>query len=229
MWLLEKKCKLTRYGLNGGSTLRARRSSQFIWRKNGWALEIQWRQQGFYYFMTTTRFSNRRSRFQRYCIETQMNTLTHCIHTVATQLPADSFTWISAASPGAAPRRNEAFRFSSWKRKGSETQSSCSRGEEWELSKAWSRRKANITHLFQEVPGILREVRRKAEFAFQDFVNRLFSVFSGKRGLWKSSRTQTTVGNSSFRHGITTSCTSFSDETMGLISVHLLLLSACHT
>lgn len=33
---------LTRYGLNGGSTLRARRSSQLMWRKNGWALETQW-------------------------------------------------------------------------------------------------------------------------------------------------------------------------------------------
>lgn len=33
------KDELTRKGLNGGSTLRARRSSQFICRKNRWAWE----------------------------------------------------------------------------------------------------------------------------------------------------------------------------------------------
>lgn len=42
------KDELTRKGLNGGSTLRERRSSQFICRKNGWAcgqqclLEYYW-------------------------------------------------------------------------------------------------------------------------------------------------------------------------------------------
>lgn len=40
----KKKRGLTRKGLNGGSTLRARRSSQFMCRKNGWALEIQQQQ-----------------------------------------------------------------------------------------------------------------------------------------------------------------------------------------
>ena len=38
---IKKKKNLTRYGLNGGSTLRAKRSSQFVCRKNGWALETQ--------------------------------------------------------------------------------------------------------------------------------------------------------------------------------------------
>lgn len=42
---------------------------------------------------------------------------THCMCTLVTVLPTRIFTWTSAASPGPAPSRNEAFRFSSWKTK----------------------------------------------------------------------------------------------------------------
>lgn len=38
-------------------------------------------------------------------------------------------------------------------------------------------------YLFQKVPGFLREVRRKAEFAFEDLVDGLLSVFASERRL----------------------------------------------
>lgn len=39
------------------------------------------------------------------------------IYTFMTPLSTDVFTWTSAASPGPAPSRSEAFRFSSWRKK----------------------------------------------------------------------------------------------------------------
>lgn len=103
------------------------------------------------------------------------------------------FTWTSAASPGAAPSRSEAFRFSSWKKKFwlsvfcPQTHFSWHRSEKISIT----------THLFQEVPGFLCEVRRKAEFAFQDFVNRLFSVFTSERRLGKQRRKLSLVSSKS--------------------------------
>lgn len=46
------------------------------------------------------------------------------------------------------------------------------------------RGRAFTAHLFQKVPGFLCEVRWKAEFALQDFVNGLLSVFTSERRLW---------------------------------------------
>lgn len=42
------------------------------------------------------------------------------------------------------------------------------------------RKRFHSAHLFQEVPGFLCEVRWKAEFAFQDFVNGLLSVLTSE-------------------------------------------------
>lgn len=60
----------------------------------------------------------------------------------------------------------------------------------WEITYRKSRGsvRARTAHLFQEVPGFLREVRWKAEFTFQDFVDGLLSVFAGEWRLWKSEK-----------------------------------------
>lgn len=107
-----------------------------------------------------------------------------------TLLSTDAFTWTSAASPGPAPSRNEAFRFSSWKRKFGDSFFCLSKCFCWDVTtrEAGGRGKVFTAHLFQEVPGFLCEVRWKAEFAFQDFVNGLLSVFTSEWRLWKSQK-----------------------------------------
>lgn len=149
--------------------------------------------------MTASALLHFMTHFRSYFIKSQIYKLSHCTHKLHKR-STDVFTWTSAASPGPAPSRSEAFRFSSWKRKFGDSffcHSKCFSRHDT-TSEAWGCRETAFTaHLFQEVPGFLSEVRWKAEFAFQDFVNCLLSVFTGERRLQKSSRTETTVSNSS--------------------------------
>lgn len=113
----------------------------------------------------------------------------HLYFSVSTyEVQGEVFTWTSAASPGPAPSRSEAFRFSSWKTKFGDSVFPPAKYFSWD-GKAWHLTKDDAAaHLFQKVPGFLREVRRKAEFAFQDFVDRLLTVFTSEGGLRKISR-----------------------------------------
>ncbi len=124
-----------------------------------------------------------------YYARSQVSMLTHCTHLSMNLLQTNVPTWTSAASPGPAPSRDEAFRFSSWKRKFRNSfffRHSKYFSKDKTTRMAGGRRTVFTAHLFQEVPGFLCEVRWKAEFALQDFVNCLLSVFPSEWRLWNT-------------------------------------------